>query len=260
MKGAEGILIPMQGAHSGRPEAGWTIVEILLATIIIAALLALALPNLHTNRIRNNETAAIAALKALHKAQDLVREAAIVDADEDGRGEYAFLLELSGEKNPRSFVPGRGTSGRRRAPATLPQFYLKVGGDGEARLTGYVYRLWLPGEGGEGSGETLEGDRLSPTRPVKAELAAAHWCAYAWPARIKGPLPAASGKRTFFINQMGWLTSTDGEYTSDVNEGETPRRPTPGAAFSSPGPLETITGSPARGTAGRDGSVWKDVR
>ena len=47
---------------------------------------------------------------------------------------------------------------------------------------------------------------------------------------------------------------------SDVVEGGTPRRPTPGAAFSSPGPLETITGAPARGTLGRDGSVWKDVR
>ncbi|MHC4923425.1 MAG: hypothetical protein ACYTG4_05015, partial [Planctomycetota bacterium] len=221
-----------------------------------------------TNRIRNNETAAIASLKALHKAQDLIREAAIVDADEDGRGEYAFLLELSGEKNPRSFVPGRGTSGRRRAPATLPQFYLKVRADGEARLTGYAYRLWLPGEadieagrrGGDGAGERLEGDRLVPTISVDARMAASHWCAYAWPERLKGPMPAASGTRTFFINQMGWVTSTDGGYTSEVNEGETPRRPAAGAAFSSPGPLGTITGSPARGTMGRDGSIWKDVR
>jgi prepilin-type N-terminal cleavage/methylation domain-containing protein len=233
-------------------QRGWTILEVLIVLALIGLLLALALPNFHAARIRNDEAAAVRTLREIARAQAMVRRAALVDVDSDGRGEHALLAELSGEKNPRTFS---GSSGGR--PAALPQFALKVSPEGEGEICGYRFRVYLPGPRGVAVAE--EGGE--PSGAVDPRLAAEVWCAYAWPSRIEGFVPAATGKRTFFANQAGEVLAADAAYTAiPERDGEPSRPPRPGAAFQPPGSLETITGPPAVGTLGRDGLLWRTVR
>lgn len=239
--------------RASRPdERGWTILEILIVLALVGLLLALALPNFHAARIRNDEAAAVRTLREIASSQAMVRRAALVDEDGDGRGEHAFLAELSGERNPRKYA---GAAGSR--PAALPQFALKISPEGEGEICGYRFRVFLPGPGGRAVPEA-GGDSSGP---VDARLAAEIWCAYAWPKRIEGFIPAATGSRTFFTNQAGEILAADAGYTAiPARAEEGPRPPQPGAAFQPPGPMDTVTGPPAVGTTGRDGLVWRAVK
>lgn len=243
------------GAMERGSDAGWTILEVLLVVFLVGALLALALPNLHTTRIRNNEAAAAKTLGELVAAQEMVRKAALVDADGDGRGEYAFLQEISGERNPRTFTPPPGGGG---PTAPLPQFRNTVLENGEAEICGYRVRIWLPGKGGRAVGET----RAGPSGDPDPALARSIWCAYAWPVRREGDASVATGKRTFFVNQAGEVLSAEAAYAAlPAGEGKPPAPPPPGAAFQGAGgAMEAITGAPAIGTVGRDGNAWRAVR
>jgi type II secretory pathway pseudopilin PulG len=237
----------MSGAFGRDRERGWTILEILLVLGVVGLFLALALPNFHAARIRNDEAAAIRTLGELAKAQEVLRRAALIDENGDGRGEYAMLQELSGKSAPRH----QDT----RPPAPLPQFALLIGADGDADVCGYRFRLLLPGAGGAGVREAG-----TPGTPDPG-LAASFWCAYAWPLRREGFVPAATGGRTFFVNQVGQVLAAEGEYNAiPAKEGGSTKSPEPGAAFLGPGPLGSITGAPALGTTGRDGLTWRVVQ
>ncbi len=237
-------------------ERGWTILEILLVLALVGLLLALALPNFHAVRIRNDEAAALRAVREVAKAQALFRSAAYADEDSDGRGEYALLQELSGDRSPRKYAPPPGGAGG-GPQAPLPQFRLKGSPDGDGESCGYRFRVLLPGEKGVGVREGGSG----PTGRIDPRLASSVWCVYAWPVRREGFLPAATGRRTFFTNQAGEVLAAAGGYTAiPAREGDPAKAPEPGAAFQGPGPLSTITGAPAVGTTGRDGLVWRVVR
>ena len=237
----------MNGRGSGG-ERGGTIAELLLVLGVVGLFLALALPNFHAARIRNDEAAAIATLREIAKAQEIFRAAALVDEDGDGHGEYALLGDLAGKSMSR---------GRSVAIATpLPQLSLLLGDSGEADLCGYRIRLLMPGPKGAAVGENASG----PAAKLDPKLSGGFWCAYAWPLRREGFVPAATGRRTFFINQAGELLACDGDYHAlPLAEGGATPAPEPGAAFAGPGPLGTITGAPALGTTGRDGRVWNLV-
>lgn len=233
-------------------QGGWTVMEVLIVLLLLAALAAIALPNLHAARLRNDEAAAVRTLREVVAVQEMFRRAGIVDADHDGPGEYAFLGELNGESNPRSFVPVSGAA----VPAPLPQFRHRILEEGEAEICGYRFRVWLPGPGGKAVGEGSEGGGGEPD----PGLAAKAWCIYAWPVRLKGSLTPATGTRTFFANQAGEVLWTEGSYEArPPGENALPRRPDPGAAFLAPGPLGSITGAPAMGTLGRDGNLWRPL-
>ena len=237
-------------------ERGWTILEVLIVLALVGLLLALALPNFHAVRIRNDEAAAIRGLHEVARAQNLFRAAALVDEDSDGRGEYALLQELSGDQNPRSYA-GRSGAGGGAPPVPLPQFRLKAAPDGDYEVCGYRFRLLLPSATGAGVREAGGGSAVR----VDPRLAAAVWCVYAWPVRREGFIPAATGQRAFFANQAGEVLGAGGEYAAiPAREGDPARAPEPGAAFQGSGPLGTITGAPAMGTLGRDGLVWRVVK
>jgi len=237
--------------HEGRrrgTESGWTVMEVILVLLLLAALAAIAVPNLHAARLRNDEAAAARTLREIVAVQEMFRRAGVVDADHDGPGEYAFLRELDGETNPRSFAPLNGSA----APAPLPQFRHRILEDGEAEICGYRFRLWLPGPGGVAVGDGSGDGEPDPGLAAKA------WCAYAWPVRRGGDLRPATGTKTFFANQAGEVLWTEGSYEAlPPGENAAPVRPEPGAAFLGPGPLRTITGAPAMGTVGRDGNFWR---
>ncbi|GIW71279.1 MAG: hypothetical protein KatS3mg102_0821 [Planctomycetota bacterium] len=52
-----------------RGGAGFTLLEMMIVLAIIGILLSVAIPNLQQARVRANESAAMAALRALHAAQ-----------------------------------------------------------------------------------------------------------------------------------------------------------------------------------------------
>lgn len=235
-----------QGSRSG--ERGMTIMEMLLVLALVALLLGMALPNFRDVRIRNDEAAAVATLREIAKAQEIFRRAALVDEDGDGHGEYALLGDLAGKSMSR----GRSVA----IPTPLPQLSLLLNAEGEADLCGYRIRLLMSGPKGAGVRENEAG----PAAKLDPKLSGSFWSAYAWPLRREGFLPAATGKRTFFINQSGIVLAADGDYHAlPLVEGGETRAPEPGAAFTGPGPAGSITGAPALGTVGRDGLVWRMV-
>jgi hypothetical protein len=225
-----------------------TVMEMLIVLGLVGLLLALALPNFHAARIHNDEAAAVATLREIARAQEIFRRAALVDQDGDGHGEFALLGDLAGKSTSR----GRSVA----IDTPLPQLSLLLNAEGEADLCGYRIRLLMAGPKGSG---VRENDAGQPGK-LDPKLAGDYWCAYAWPLRRDGFIPAATGRRTFFINQSGEVLAADGDYHGLplVEGGPTPD-PKPGAAFTGPGPLESITGAPALGTVGRDGLLWRVV-
>jgi len=238
----------MRDGRGRAGERGLTIMEMLLVLLLVVLLMAMALPNFHAARIRNDEAAALATLKEIARAQEIFRAAALVDEDGDGHGEYALLGDLAGK-----------SASRRRSVSIatpLPQLGLLLGAEGEADLCGYRIRLLMAGPKGAGVREK----DAEPATKLDPRLSANFWCAYAWPLRRDGFVPAATGRRTFFINQSGVILACDGDYHGlPLAEGGPTPAPEPGAAFAGPGPLGNITGAPALGTIGRDGIVWRMV-
>ncbi len=260
------MLAPMDRLRSTLPEAGWTVVEVALVTTLMGLFLGMAVPNVVDARLRNNEAAAARALREVLAAQVLVRDSGLLDTDGDGRGEFAFLQELSGERVPRAgkSLLAEGAAGVRRGapPGPLPQFYLRLEEDGEARITGYAYRVYLPGAGGAAVAESHRGTSLSTTGTVDAGLGSDTWCAYAWPVDRAGEWWwPASGRAAFFVNQAGVvLRAPAARYGSLPRSGFAPSRPEPGAAFAGPGPADCITGPAAVDAEARDGLVWRRLR
>ena len=218
-------------------ERGWTILEVLLVLALVGLLLAIALPNFRASRIRNDEAAAVRTLREIAKAQAMVRAAALVDEDGDGRGEHAILAELAGEANPRTYAGGPAG----RYTAALPQFARRLSPEGEGTICGYRFRVWLPGPRGKAVGEASG----KPSGPLDPSLAADTWCAYAWPEKT-----GDSGNRVFFVNQNGDVFQSANGKTQWAGK---EKAPPPTAAFRGVG----ITAIIAVGTTGGDGEVWK---
>ena len=96
----------------------FTLIELMIVILIIAALAAIAIPNLLAARKNGNESAAIGALKTISTAQRLFREG---DKDGDGTYDYGTLSELGtaglidgvlggGSKQGYNFVTQSGAS------------------------------------------------------------------------------------------------------------------------------------------------------
>ncbi|MDJ0976511.1 MAG: DUF2950 family protein [Planctomycetota bacterium] len=188
-------------------------------------------------RKQANETAAIATLRNATSAQAQVQATARIDVDQDGTGEFGGFLEMSGE------IEGRMT--RRLVPPVLSSAFRKMP-DGVVVRSGYCYRIFLPGGGGQGVAEPKTGFANDGT--IVADLAETTWCCYAWPVEY-----GKTGTRSFFMNQAGDTLATDDERYSGPQGG-----PDALAAFV-PGGSGGIVGAVAHGKQGNDGNVWKQV-
>lgn len=228
----------------------------LLGTVVV--------PNLLEARVRNDEVAAIRTLRAVADAQRMVAATGLLDTNADGKGEFAFLQELSGEQVPRAgkaILSGNlDMLPRGSPPGPLPQFFLRVNEEGEAVICGYVFRVYLPSAKGEAVAERRESGRMALSGEVSAERSAETWCAYAVPERRAEGFPPPAGRRSFFINQAGILTAADAGYGTLATAEFAPSRPSPGSAFATPGAGTAITGAMALEAEGRDGLVWSEVR
>lgn len=207
--------------------------------------------DLERARISANENAAIATLRSIASAQELVQSVAAIDADADGNGEYAYFGEMAGAAPVREFRVGSVRSpGELMAPPVLSSAFGNVSPAGTVARTGYLFRIFLPGAtvGGRTPG-LPEGSHVEPD-PDAAEIL---WCAYAWPAEA-----GVTGNRTFFISHEGELTAApndDGAYSGED------RAPAFDAALSSehPGDMASLVPSSILGQTSNDGRAWAPV-
>lgn len=225
----------------GRPRTsvghrGFTLPELLLVISVIAVLASITIPNVMAARRSADETAAVATLRNIISAQAQFAQSGKADADRDGTGEYGGFVELSGA------APGRMAAALK--PPVLSGSFRRLNAGGEVSRSGYLFRLYLPDEDGQGVPEPQGG--YAKDGSVGCDLAESAWCVYAWPNT------AGQGEgRTFFANQAGALTFTEDRAYTGPGHG-----PAADAAFLAAG---HITGMPAVAAAGQDGNVWKQV-
>lgn len=76
----------------GRKIRGFTLIELMIAIVIIMVIAAIAIPNILSARKNANESAAIGHLKTIANAQNMFRES---DKEQDGEYDFGTLAELS---------------------------------------------------------------------------------------------------------------------------------------------------------------------
>lgn len=215
---------------------GFSLIELIIVSAIIATLAAMAWPNLVASKERANEIAAVSVLRTLVTVQTQFALTNKVDRNENGEGEYGGFLELSGG------APGRMAQAAR--PGMLSPAFQTLNGVQEVVRSGFLFRLYLPAADGTGVHEAADGT-FAGIDDTRAEQA---WCAYAWPLRHH-----QTGSRAFCINQAGVCVATD--HAAYSGSGASPEETTSGAAFESPG----ILGALARGRVGQDGRTWNEI-
>lgn len=71
---------------------GFTLIELMIAIVIITIIAAIAIPNIISARKNANESAAIGHLKTIANTQNMFRES---DKENDGDFDFGSLIELS---------------------------------------------------------------------------------------------------------------------------------------------------------------------
>ncbi len=236
------------GTNTGTQSSGFTIIELMIVVVLIAILASIALPNMLSARVAANETAAIASLRTISSAQAQYQVAGRADVDADGTGEFGTLSELAGSRAGRTDATG-ATTATSIPPAVLSRAFGVLNANGEATKSGYLFRAFLPGQGGGNTTESAVNGDLSAS--VDVDTSETIWCIYAWPEGA-----ARSGNRTFFINQRGDISATSGVYSGSQSLDTA----NAGAAFEAGGATTAITGATALGVVGVDGNLWTSTR
>ena len=135
----------------------------------------MGLPNLEDARRNANQVAAVATLRNIVSAQAQLQQSGKIDLDQDGTGEYAGFVEMSGAGNGRMY----GTL----VPEVLSGAFRVLDKRGRVSRSGYHFRLYVPGKNGRPIGEPQRG--FTKDMGIDAELSERAWCAYAWPVSSK---------------------------------------------------------------------------
>jgi len=190
-------------------NAGFTLIEIMLVTMIIAILIAIAIPDLLRSRIAANETSAVGALRSISSAQASWRQ---TDADRNTISDY-WTADVSGlyriERLPAG--SGRGLAAIDEAFAAADD--AKEGGG--AALAGAVVPgagvtaaslLALPRTSGR-SGYLFQAMAPYETDPDGNGQAWTNLGQYGFQARPE--IYDSSGLNTFIVNEAGVIFGQD---------------------------------------------------
>ncbi len=195
-----------------------------------------------------NEASAIAALRLIAEAQSTFQASGVIDWTGTGTGEFGMLRELSGRVGIRT-MSNAATQGASLDVPLLPSYFGLANSYNENEHAGYYLHVILPGANGIGVLEVAGTSALAAS--IDSNLAETTWCCYAWPKRH-----GRTGRRTFFINELGDVVSTESERYYGTGDFTAQNA---GAAFRLGGLPCNITGQVATGTVGRDGNLWRSV-
>ena len=219
------------------PEAGFTLVELMVVVAVIAIIAGIAVPNLAAARAAASERAVIATLRTVVTAQTQARTSATLDLNGDGQGEALALQELSGN----AIV--RGTTATLRPPLLSASAGL-VDANGYVRAHGYLMALYLPDASGTGLCASA-----ANLPSVDANMASLYWTCLAWPNDR-----STQGRPVYFVNQSGQImTAKNTAYLGTTSV------PPAGAALLGVPPDGIATAQVAQGMPGADGNVWRAV-
>jgi hypothetical protein len=174
-----------------------------LATVLLvvnlAAVLAATTGSAPPSPQAVNEKKAVAVLRDFFRKQSVFKQARHMDEDQDGRGEYASIGELSGLIN--LVRNGVGVAAPLNPPL-LPIAFQTISLYGDVTLAGYQYGVYLPNANIPPGGlRDVAGGGPSPN--VDPNHCEKFWCAYAWPV-----VAGQTGTRAFFVNQNGVVYQT----------------------------------------------------
>ncbi|MCC6405835.1 MAG: prepilin-type N-terminal cleavage/methylation domain-containing protein [Planctomycetes bacterium] len=234
-------------------RAGFTIIEILVVTAIIAIIAAMAIPKLQSARVAADESAAIGTLRSIYAAQIQIQASRLIDTNGDGMPEYGYLGEMTGGIPARvtgaGNVPVAGAVGVDELDPSVLVSGLGAVQQSVVTRSGYIFQVFLPsatvaGAVGAIAEDVTGGKAAAPfPDPINGSL---YWCAYAWPTQR-----GKTGVHAFFVNQDGQVMKTRG--TVAAYEALT-APPAFDAAYTAPGDLSSPAAS--NGVVAVDGNQW----
>jgi len=187
----------------------------MIVVVIIAVIIAVAVPNILRSRMAANESACVANLRTIATQEFAFSRAAEVDQDGDNTGEFGWLAELAGEICPRR-DPAVPNPTRTDPPFVSPGFATHASaGPGYAVKSGYCYRLYLcvsdPSAGNDGGDDRNTNgtdsswgtplDRINDMHIINFQEMT--FCCQAWPLEHH-----QTGQRAFAVNEIGSSYST----------------------------------------------------
>ncbi len=203
-----------------------------------------------TGAVAANERAALEELRMIREGALAFREAAVVDQDKDGHGEFGLFTELAGGPTIRHWylrAPGPGRDWISRI------FYTHLEPSGIVRKYGYCFILFLPGP--DGSALT-SGQQVPTGHPPSADRQEREMVCYAWPEAH-----GKTGVLAYVLDGEGRIFScTNGRWQySGPEKGPAPAAAWPGMAPPMTFPPSGVPPGSGPGGPSRDGEDWRRV-